>query len=69
MYSDELKQYKFKLAYLSDGKIKQHEEFGSFLDDGWAYAHFQNLCRKFNVGPYYYLCKWKEVLIWKALQS
>lgn len=53
--------YRFKITYLKDGVLETHIEEKRFLNQGSAYLHFDHLCDKYDVGPYYYLCSWKEV--------
>jgi len=53
--------YKFSISFLMDGTIRTHTEISAHTNNDAGYGRFQNLCEEFDVGPYYYLCYWREV--------
>ena len=51
--------YAYKIVYLEDGVLKTYTEKRAFPFIDQAYAWFERLCEKHNVGPYRYLCSWE----------
>lgn len=50
--------YKFIISFMDEGVINTYTETKRLPDETAGYGHFQNLCKKFGTGPYYYLCSW-----------